>query len=95
MSVNQDVRPKALQRSAGKSHRVRNRRGSREIEACRQWLNAEIRSLGPQLLVCLGGTAVRSVFGNDLPVLKNRGCWMTSGHMLIYRCSSGGSQSLG
>lgn len=58
--------------------RIHQKPSSREIEACRPWLNAEIRSLEPQLLVCLGGSAVRSVFGKDLPVLKNRGCWMTS-----------------
>ena len=26
----------------------------------------------------MGATAVRSVFGKDVPVLKNRGCWMPS-----------------
>jgi uracil-DNA glycosylase len=58
--------------------RIHQKPSSREIEACRPWLNAEIRSLEPQFLVCLGATAVRSVFGKDVPVLKNRGRWMPS-----------------
>jgi uracil-DNA glycosylase len=58
--------------------RIHQKPSSREIEACRPWLNAEIRSLEPQFLVCLGATAVRSVFGKDLSVLKNRGRWMPS-----------------
>ena len=59
-------------------HRIHEKPGSREIEACRPWLNAEIRSLQPGIIVCLGATAVRSAFGKDLPILKNRGRWMTS-----------------
>jgi DNA polymerase len=47
-------------------------------EACRPWLNAEIRSLQPGIIVCLGATAVRSAFGKDFPILKNRGRWITS-----------------
>ena len=59
-------------------HRIHEKPGSREIEACRPWLDAEIRSLQPGIIVCLGATAVRSAFGKDLPILKNRGRWMTS-----------------
>jgi DNA polymerase len=58
--------------------RIHQKPSAREIEACRPWLNAEIRSLEPEFLVCLGATAVRSVFGKDVPVLKNRGCWRPS-----------------
>jgi DNA polymerase len=58
--------------------RIHEKPSSREIEACRPWLNAEIRSLQPAIIVCLGATAVRSAFGKDLPILKNRGRWMTS-----------------
>jgi len=58
--------------------RIHEKPGSREIEACRPWLNAELRSLQPKIIVCLGATAVRSAFGRDLPILKNRGRWMTS-----------------
>jgi uracil-DNA glycosylase len=30
------------------------------------------------MIVCLGASAVRSAFGKDLPILKNRGRWMSS-----------------
>ena len=58
--------------------RIHEKPGSREIEACRPWLHAELESLQPKIIVCLGATAVHSVFGRDLPVLKNRGRWMPS-----------------
>lgn len=58
--------------------RIHERPTSREIEACRPWLAAELRSLNPHIVVCLGATAVRSAFGKDLPILKNRGRWMKS-----------------
>ncbi len=58
--------------------RIHEKPGLREIEACRPWLIAELRSLHPQIIVCLGATAVRSAFGKDLPILKNRGRWMKS-----------------
>jgi uracil-DNA glycosylase len=30
------------------------------------------------MIVCLGASAARSAFGKDLPILKNRGRWMSS-----------------
>jgi uracil-DNA glycosylase family protein len=62
---------------AGK-RRIHEKPSAREIEACRPWLEAEIRATNPAILVCLGATAVRSVFGQGLPILKNRGRWMPS-----------------
>ena len=62
---------------AGK-RRIHEKPGAREIEACRPWLDAEIRAISSKILVCLGATAVRSVFNQQLPVLKNRGRWMSS-----------------
>jgi len=35
-----------------------------EIEACRRWLDSELRIIQPQVLVCLGATA-NSTFGNN------------------------------
>jgi uracil-DNA glycosylase family protein len=62
---------------AGK-RRIHEKPSAREIEACRPWLEAEIRATNPTILVCLGATAVRSVCGRGLPVLKNRGRWISS-----------------
>ncbi|MGN6605710.1 MAG: UdgX family uracil-DNA binding protein [Jatrophihabitans sp.] len=44
-----------------------------EVSACRPWLVAEYAALRPQLTVCLGSTAVRSVLGTDVKVLRDRG----------------------
>jgi uracil-DNA glycosylase family protein len=44
-----------------------------EMTACRPWLVAEYAALRPRLTVCLGSTAVKSVLGNDVKVLRDRG----------------------
>ncbi|MDT4918426.1 MAG: uracil-DNA glycosylase [Pseudonocardiales bacterium] len=43
------------------------------IAACRPWLAAEAAAVRPGLIVCLGSTAVKSVLGNDVKVLRDRG----------------------
>jgi uracil-DNA glycosylase family protein len=58
--------------------RIHAKPSSREIAACRPWLVAELQCLQPESIVCLGASAVRSVFGKDLPILKTRGRWMSS-----------------
>jgi DNA polymerase len=46
---------------------------AREIAACRPWLEAELRALAPELIVCLGATAAESVTGRPIKVLAERG----------------------
>jgi uracil-DNA glycosylase len=43
------------------------------INACRPWLQAEAAALDPEVVVCLGGTAVKSVFGDAVKVMRDRG----------------------
>src|SRR5918994_7252143 len=43
------------------------------IQACRPWLEAELSSVDPSLIVCLGATAVRSLLGTGFRVSKQRG----------------------
>jgi DNA polymerase len=43
------------------------------INACRPWLSAEVRAVSPELIVCLGAIAVRSVIGSQVRVLRDRG----------------------
>ena len=43
------------------------------INACRPWLAAEVRSVAPELIVCLGATAARSVLGPQVRVMRDRG----------------------
>ena len=49
-----------------------------EMGACRPWLEAEIRVLQPQIIVCLGSTAAQSVIGPGIKVTEKRGQFMSS-----------------
>lgn len=44
-----------------------------EVTACRWWLDAERRLIGPRVVVALGATAALAVFGKAIPIGKNRG----------------------
>jgi len=44
-----------------------------EAMACRPWLEAELRLIRPEILVCLGATAAQSVFGPEYRVTRERG----------------------
>ena len=44
-----------------------------EIHACRPWLDAELSSVRPQVLVCLGATAAQALLGRDFSVSRQRG----------------------
>jgi len=44
-----------------------------EIQACRPWLEAELRVVRPQILVCLGATAAQSLLGREFSVNRQRG----------------------
>ena len=58
--------------------RIHKKPNAEEIAACRPWQDAEIAIIRPAVIVCLGASAARSAFGKELPILKNRGQWMTS-----------------
>jgi DNA polymerase len=45
----------------------------REVDACRRWLLAEVQALQPAVLVCLGATAAKAIFGPDFRLLRQRG----------------------
>ena len=44
-----------------------------EISACRPWLEAELASIEPELVVCLGATAAQSLMGRDFRITAERG----------------------
>jgi len=44
-----------------------------EIHACEPWLEAEIRLVKPQIIVCLGATAAQAIFGNKYRLTQQRG----------------------
>ena len=43
------------------------------LEACKPWLAAELRAVDPELVVCLGATAVRQLLGTKVKVMRDRG----------------------
>ncbi len=44
-----------------------------EIEACKPWLDEELRVVAPEALVFLGATAAKAVFGASFRVTQHRG----------------------
>ena len=46
---------------------------TREVGACRWWLDAERRIVRPRVIVAMGATAAHAVFGKVTPVSKVRG----------------------
>ena len=53
--------------------RIHKKPRSSEIQACRQWLIAELTSVKPMVLVCLGATAAQSLFGREFSVTRQHG----------------------
>jgi uracil-DNA glycosylase len=49
-----------------------------EIRACRPWLAAEIETVQPAVIVCLGSTAAQSLLGPQFRITKSRGQVLTS-----------------
>src|SRR5437870_13886540 len=52
----------------------------REIDACHQWLEGEIRALKPRVIVCLGATAAKAVIGPQFKVSLSRGKFVESAY---------------
>ena len=53
--------------------RIHSKPNAGEIQACRWWLDAERRLVRPKVIVALGATAGRAVFGHPVSVMKDRG----------------------
>lgn len=49
-----------------------------EIMACRHWLEEEIATVKPAVLVAMGVTAARAILGPGVSVVKARGRWLSS-----------------
>lgn len=48
------------------------------VLACGFWLEEEIASVSPQVIVALGATAARALLGPSVRVLRDRGTWLPS-----------------
>jgi len=53
--------------------RIHKKPSDLEISACHQWIERELEIIQPELIVALGATAARSIFGKATPIEKNRG----------------------
>jgi uracil-DNA glycosylase len=49
-----------------------------EIKACAPWIESEIEVVDPEVLVCLGATAVKAVMGPKYRVMKDHGRFIES-----------------
>ena len=58
--------------------RIHQKPNSREIAACRPWLEAELRIVRPNLVVAMGATAAQSIFGPGFRVTRERGKVLSS-----------------
>ena len=53
--------------------RIHQKPNAAEISACRPWLRAEIATIRPRIILCLGATAAQSLLGPRFRVSKQRG----------------------
>ena len=53
--------------------RLHKKPNSREIYACRPWLEAELLAIKPEVVVCLGATAAQALIGRDFRITASRG----------------------
>jgi uracil-DNA glycosylase family protein len=67
----------AKDRSGGK-RRIHERPSQSEVEACRPWLERELWLIRPEVVVCLGVTAARSVLRRRITISASRGEALTS-----------------
>src|SRR5499425_1300430 len=58
--------------------RIHQKPNSREIAACRPWLEAELRIVRPNLIVAMGATAAQAIFGPGFRVTRERGKVLSS-----------------
>lgn len=58
--------------------RIHQKPNSRDIAACRPWLETEMRLVRPELVVVMGATAAQTIFGPSFRVTRERGKILSS-----------------
>jgi len=53
--------------------RIHKKPSEMEIDACHRWLERELETVSPRLVIALGATAVRALLGRPAPIGANRG----------------------
>jgi uracil-DNA glycosylase family protein len=58
--------------------RLHQKPAIRQVAACKPWLEAELETLRPKIVVCMGATAAQAVLGRAVPITKERGKFINS-----------------
>ena len=58
--------------------RLHQKPAIRQVMACRPWLEAELEVVRPKIVVCMGATAVQSILGKAMLIIKARGKFIES-----------------
>jgi len=53
--------------------RIHKKPRQSEIEACRPWLDSELKVVKPEIVVCLGASAAQALLGKQFRVTRDRG----------------------
>jgi uracil-DNA glycosylase len=53
--------------------RIHKKPSMKEIHACRPWLEAELETIKPKLIVCLGAVASQSLLGSGFKITQDHG----------------------
>jgi DNA polymerase len=53
--------------------RIHKKPTMKEIHACRPWLEAELQTVRPRLVVCLGATAAQALLGSRFRITQSHG----------------------
>lgn len=54
-----------------------------QVRICTPWLDAELRGVGPELVVALGATAAKALRGQDFRITASRGQLLDGAHYLF------------
>lgn len=64
---------------------------TQEQEACRPWLDAQLRLIDPKIIICLGRIAAMALIKPDFKITREQGKWFDIGsrrYMAIYHPSA-------
>lgn len=53
--------------------RIHKKPTMKEIHACRPWLDAELETVRPEVIVCLGATAAQALLGANFKITQSHG----------------------
>ncbi|MEE2030708.1 UdgX family uracil-DNA binding protein [Rhodococcus chondri] len=62
-----------FERAANGKRRIHKKPSGGQIAACRPWLLAELDTVRPDVVVCLGATAAQALLGKDFKLTEHRG----------------------